>query len=99
MTIDPSEIAAMVGAARRDRFAPGFADRVMRRLLQTPVLTLGARMQLPFRWLVPAAIAAILTLGFLNIRAAGGTGNNAIDAALGLPRVTLETAYAFGGGQ
>jgi hypothetical protein len=99
MNDDPSEIGAMVRAARRDRFAPGFADRVMDRLRETTVLSLGARMQRPFRWLVPAAVAAILFLGFLNIRAAGATGVGTLDAALGLPHVTLSSAYAFDSGR
>jgi hypothetical protein len=99
MNPESSELAAMIRAARRDRFAAGFADRVMRRLQLAPVISLGARLQRPFRWLVPAAVAAILVLGFLNVRAAGGTGNNAIDAALGLPHVTLQAAYAFDSGK
>jgi hypothetical protein len=48
---------------------------------------------------VPAAVAAILFLGFLNIRAAGATGVGTLDAALGLPHVTLSSAYAFDSGR
>lgn len=71
----------------------------MHRLERARVLTLGVRMQRSFRWLVPAAIAAIFVLGFLNVRAASGTGRNVLDAAFGLPRVTLQAAYAFDTGQ
>lgn len=98
MTVfDPnSERAARVEAAlrasRAESFGPGFSDRVMARLALAPA-SLGKSMQHYFMWMTPALIAAILLLAFLNIRSAGQAS---VGAALGLPQVTIATAYALG---
>jgi len=91
------ELAAQLRAARADSFAPGFADRVMSRLERestaaAPVDLLQRKLQRHFLWLAPAALAATLLLGFLNMRAAGRTD---VGAALGLPQVTLASAYSL----
>ena len=91
------ELAALLRSARAESFAPGFADRVMLRMQNassepTPKVVLQRKLQHHFLWLAPAALAATLLLGFLNMRAAGRSD---IGAALGLPQVTLATAYSL----
>lgn len=79
-------------ASRADAFASGFSDRVMARLGRAPVVTLGKTMQRYFAWMTPALVAAILMLAVLNMRAAGRAS---VGAALGLPQVTIATAFAL----
>ena len=88
----PSDLERLFRAQRAEAFAPGFSDRVMARLAQRPVVTLDSSMQRYFAWLTPALVAAILMLAVLNMRAAGRTG---VSAALGLPQVSIASAYAL----
>ena len=91
------KLVALLRAARAPSFAPGFADRVMLRMQRAaaepaPVLLLERNLQRYFLWLAPAALAATLLLAFLNMRSAGRTD---VAAALGLPQVTLASAYSL----
>ncbi|HEX3928927.1 MAG TPA: hypothetical protein VHW65_13100 [Gemmatimonadales bacterium] len=76
-------------------FAPGFADRVMRRMRIEPLPSLGAVLQRYFAILAPVAVAAILLIAVRNVRAANTTDSTIVAAALGLPPVTLASAYVF----
>lgn len=91
------ELRALLRDARTSSFAPGFADRVMARMERAaaepaPVLVLERRLQRYFVWLAPAALAATLLLGFLNMRA---SGRSDVGGAIGLPQVTLASAYSL----
>jgi hypothetical protein len=89
------EVASMLQAARADRFAPGFADRVMARMDArgaAPVLRLERSLGRTFLWVAPVAIAATLVLAVLNMRSTGASG---LDGALGLPKVTLSAVYSL----
>lgn len=97
MTED-ERIERLLRASRADRFAPGFADRVMHRMAARQATLLGPALQHTFKWLMPAAVAAILLLGFFNVRNAGDS-RTTLERALGLPQVTLAAAYSFDAGQ
>lgn len=91
-----TRIEEMLRAGRATAFAPGFAWRVMRRLraeAADPRAMLAAGLQRYFARLAPVAALAAGVLVILNVRAAGA-GQSAVDAALGLPGVTVEQAYA-----
>ena len=95
---EPDWMSRQLRAQRAGQFAPGFADRVMRRLQTVPALTLGRAMQRYFLVLVPVAMAAILALAVRNVRAANGTATPLVSALLGLPQVSLQAAYTFDAG-
>lgn len=84
----------MLQAVRAERFAPGFADRVMVRWESergtAPVLRLERSLSRTFLWVAPVAMAATLVLAVLNMRASGAHG---VEGALGLRQVTLSAAY------
>ena len=87
------EVASMLQAARAERFAPGFADRVMARKearASAPVLRLDRSLGRTFLWMAPVALAATLVLAVLNMRSTGASG---LDGVLGLPKVTLSAVY------
>lgn len=87
------EVASMLQASRADRFAPGFADRVMARMEvrgAAPVLRLERSLGRTFLWVAPMALAATLVLAVLNMRS---TGSTSLEGALGLPKVTLSAVY------
>jgi len=103
--VQDSEVASMLQAARADRFAPGFADRVMARVAarvagrvegrtaergSAPMLRLERSLGRAFLWVAPLALAATLVLAVLNIRS---TGSTSLDGVLGLPQVTLAAVY------
>lgn len=103
--VQDSEVASMLEAARADRFAPGFADRVMARVEarvegrfegrvaergSAPMLRLERSLARAFLWVAPLALAATLVLAVLNIRS---TGSTSVDGVLGLPQVTLAAVY------
>jgi hypothetical protein len=92
-----SRLEAMLRDARRDEFAPGFAYRVMRRVRDegmAPGAAFAAAMQRQFLRLVPLAAAALVALGAWNLRAADAR-QSPVEAALGLPAVTLDAAYSL----
>ncbi len=89
------EVATMLQASRAERFAPGFADRVMARVESrrtAPTLRLERSLGRTFLWMAPVAVAATLVLAVLNMRS---TGSTSLDGALGLPQVTLSAVYSL----
>jgi hypothetical protein len=87
------EVALMLQAARVNRFARGFEDRVMARMAargSAPVIRLERSLGRAFLWVAPLALAATLVLAVLNIRS---TGSTSVDGVLGLPQVTLAAVY------
>jgi hypothetical protein len=74
-------------------FAPGFVDRVMARRFQPQ--DSDAPIRAVFRWIAPTAIAASLILASMNLFQTRGREAPLIDRLLGLPSVSLATAYSF----
>jgi hypothetical protein len=84
---------------RASAFEPGFADRVMARVrAESEPAGLGAVLQRQFLRLAPAAFALLLMFSMRNLLS---SDRRDLNAALGLPTVTLEAAYALqlGGGE
>ena len=86
----------------RGGFEPGFADRVMARVavrsagtFAVPMMSLS--LQRYFLRLAPVALALLIGLGLFNLAGRRSQGQNAIDAVLGLPAVTIAAAYDMDG--
>ncbi|HSU13670.1 hypothetical protein [Longimicrobium sp.] len=92
----PPRVEALLRASRRDAFAPGFAQRVMRRVRDeqaSAAALFGAVLQRQFLRLAPLAAAAVLALAGWNLRTADRR-QSPVEAALGLPAVTADAALA-----
>lgn len=76
-----------------DRFHAGFADRVMSRLEREE--SLGRGLQLVFTRLAPLAAAAAIVIAVLNLRGTPASGQSLVSRAIGLPAVTLASAYSL----
>jgi hypothetical protein len=87
------ELEPLLRATRAERFAPGFAGRVLLRA-RAQQRSLGNVLQRYFIWMVPAAVTAIALLAIHNARASSAT-HGGIDAMLALQPVTLDAAYAI----
>ncbi len=91
-------IRAAVRNTRRPRFEPGFTDRVMAGLapaVRRPLRSASNALAFQFRRLAPAALALIAALLAYNL-SAELVRQSALEAALGLQPVTVETAYETG---
>ena len=101
LTSEPTddELRVLREAAGRAAFAPGFADRVMARRAATRTSTDASTdaLQYVFVRLAPLAAAAVLVLSTVNLMNASGRGQPVIDRLLGLPTVTLASAYSLDG--
>ena len=95
MTLRDDELESLLRASRRDRFAPGFTARVMRRSSPTALRSPGAMLQRYFIWLLPAAVTAIALLAIHN---AGTTSARGLDGLLAMQPVTLDAAYSTDAG-
>lgn len=94
--MNPEEkIGRMLEQGAIRSFRPGFTDRVMGRLRATRSVPLSAGLERSFLRLVPLALAAAAVLAALNVRQ-GSQGQTKVDAILGLPAVTLASAYQLG---
>ncbi len=91
------ELEPLLRAARAERFAPGFGNRVLQQAhlqrARAQQQSLGSVLQRYFVWMVPAAVTAIALLAIHNARTSGT--HNGIDAMLALQPVTLDAAYTF----
>jgi hypothetical protein len=90
-------IEAALRASRADGFAPGFAWRVMRRLREAeanPADALARALQRYLARLAPVAAVLAALLAIHNLRAADAR-QPTLDAALGLPAVTIDAAYSL----
>jgi hypothetical protein len=90
-----ARVEALLRAGRHDAFAPGFAHRVMRRVRgeqAAPGAAFAAAIQRQFLRLAPLAAAAVVALAGWNLRAADAR-QTPVEAALGLPAVTLDAAW------
>lgn len=89
-------LAGAVGTSARRSFGPGFSDRVMERLgrkserRQYSFADLLAPM---FYRVAGAALAIAVTIGVYNVTLSSGADQSPIEAALGLPSTTVESAY------
>ena len=89
-----ARVQALLRGSRRDAFAPGFAQRVMRRVRAESAgaaAMFGAVLQRQFLRVAPLAAAAVLALAGWNLRGADGR-QSPVEAALGLPAVTADAA-------
>lgn len=90
-------------------FEPGFRDRVMARIREIGVEqssdrvpdrpsaeSLYLHMQFAFPRLAAACLIGVAAVGILSLVGDGGLAGSAIEALLGLPGATLETAFALG---
>ena len=79
-----------------DSFGPGFADRVMERIGERGVerfASLGDMLGPLFMRITPAALALTAILGVYNVTTSSVDGQSAIEAALGLPEVSVSLAW------
>ena len=98
-------------SASRMRFEPGFSDRVLERIREVEassahdaatLATENASEQLyrhlrrAFPRLAAACLVGLLALGTLALVGDTGLAGSPVDALLGLPAQTLETAFALG---
>jgi hypothetical protein len=75
-------------------FAPGFADRVMRRVARAP--SLAESMQLVFRRMAPLATAAVVLIAAINVFSTRASNQSLAERVLGLPAVvTVASAYSL----
>ena len=91
---DNDPLAALVRGAAPETFDPGFSERVLARLRADREPSLSTTLERQFLKVVPLAAAASLMLAAYNWWGARETAASAIDAALNLPQVTLESAYS-----
>ncbi|MBL0169980.1 MAG: hypothetical protein IPP90_04485 [Gemmatimonadaceae bacterium] len=76
-------------------FDLGFADRVMARLAAPR--RLSDELQPVFWRLTPLAVAAALLLATMNLLNTRASQQSLVDRVLGMPTVTVATAYALDG--
>ena len=85
--------------APRPSFAPFFANRVMQRIRSERSAQQTASLAESLAWLfyraAPAAVAVAAALFAFNVFSGRQESQSPLDAALGLPVVTLEAAYTF----
>lgn len=74
-------------------FTPGFADRVMAR--RAAMRSAPEALQYVFVRLAPLAAAAVLVMSTINFVSASGRGQPVVDRVLGLPTVSLVSAYSL----
>lgn len=94
-------LAAAARAAARHSFGPGFADRVLERLarrVESRFPSFADMLAPLFYRVAGGALFLALAIGGYNVVASSGPDQTPIEAALGLPSVTVESAYesAFG---
>jgi anti-sigma factor RsiW len=90
-------------------FEPGFRDRVMARVAELPgegrraarpdlpgTESLYLHLQRAFPRLAAACLVGVVALGLYSLAGDAGLANSAVEALLGLPGETLETAFALG---
>ena len=94
-TVEPAEddLRRLRTAAGPAAFTPGFADRVMAR--RAARRSSPDALQYVFVRLAPLAAAAVLVMSTINFMSASGPGQPVIDRVLGLPTVSLTSAYAL----
>lgn len=89
-------LAGAVSLSTRRSFGPSFADRVVERLAQkveSRFASFSDMLAPLFYRVAGAALALTLAIGVYNVVAASGPDQTPIEAALGLPSVTVESAY------
>lgn len=95
--------------AYRPGFEPGFRDRVMARVGALPredqhaargdqpgMESMYLHMQRAFPSLAAACLIGVVALGIYSLVGDAGLANSAVEALLGIPGETLETAFALG---
>ena len=96
--------------AGKPEFEPGFRDRVMARVREISAEdrhvahvdrpgaeALYLHLQRAFPRLAAACLIGVVALGVYSLVGDGGLASSAVEALLGLPGQTLETAFALGG--
>lgn len=90
---DDNEISTMLAESRATAFAPGFADRVMRRVSAERRAALVLPRQAAR--VLPAVLAASLVLAAVNVFRAGESTASPLVRALGLPNVSVASALTL----
>jgi anti-sigma factor RsiW len=88
----------LVAGAPRGSFAPLFASRVLQGLRAERAVertSLADSLAWLFYRAAPAALLLVAALLAFNVVSRGEDSQSPIEAALGLPAVTLDAAYAF----
>jgi anti-sigma factor RsiW len=94
------ELAAVLEQGAADSFGPFFATRVMARIRRSDAAAPVEGMYESLRWMFARAVVACLVMAIgigLYSAIGGGYGGSMVDAMLGLPEATLETALTLGG--
>jgi anti-sigma factor RsiW len=97
---DLNELAAVLEQGAADSFGPFFAARVMARVRRSDAVAPIEGMYESLRWMFArAAVACLVVVVGIGLYSAlgGGYGGSMVDAVLGLPGATLETALTLGG--
>ena len=93
-------LAATLEQVAADSFGPFFAARVMARIRRPDAAGPVEGMYEALRWMFARAVVAclVMVVGIgLYSAIGGGYGGSMVDAMLGLPEATLETALTLGG--
>ncbi|MEO7179880.1 MAG: hypothetical protein ABI141_03520 [Gemmatimonadaceae bacterium] len=101
--MNDDELKAMLAhheSAGAPRFAPGFADRVISRAVERPMLTLDRAITQQTRRLLPALAAASMALALWNWYSVRDRAPSALGAMLGVASTagagTTSSAFALG---
>ena len=105
LTSEPTdaELRALREAAGPVAFTPGFTDRVMARQAALRASSADSAdpsidaLRYVFVRLAPLVAAAVLVLSTANLLNASGRGQPILERLLGLPTVTLASAYSLDG--
>jgi len=91
------EISDVLRQETRDRFGPGFADRVMRRVAEQKQPSFSDALGWMFGRIATAALLVAVLVSATTIWRARTTqpGRKPLDIVLGLPEVSLESAYVL----
>jgi len=94
-------VTAALEASAAASFAPFFAARVVARIRRSGSAARVDEMHEALRWMFARVAVACLVLvvgiGVYSAAIGGGYGGSMLDAMLGLPEATLETALTLGG--
>jgi len=89
-------VGEMVAEAAPTSFGPSFADRVVERMADRVgkrTATLSDMLAPLFARIAPVAVGLAIVLGVYNVVTLKGADQSPIEAALGLPTVTVASAY------
>lgn len=94
--LNMNELVSVVSTSARRSFGPNFADRVVEQLarrVESRFPSFADLLAPLFYRVAGAGLALTLAIGAYNVVVVSGTDQTPLEAALGLPSVTVEAAY------